>query len=303
MKNQETKWSKGLKKSRTGFLKRIAAVFTPGSRVDDALLENLEEILIEADLGPGTTFDLIDKVRDGLKGADDFAIKARELIKDAVKEIVVDDWSEDGEHKPRIILVVGVNGTGKTTTIGKLAARYKKEGLKVILAGADTFRAAAGEQLDVWAKRAGVPVIRQQTGSDPAAVAFDAVDSAIARKADILLIDTAGRLHNKVNLMEELKKINRVVGKRIPGAPHEVLLVLDATTGQNGLSQARKFAETVNVSHIAITKLDGTARGGIVVSVFKELGIPVKWAGLGEAIDDLVPFNSDEFIKGMFGEK
>ena len=202
-----------------------------------------------------------------------------------------------------MILVVGVNGTGKTTTIGKLARRFEEEGKKVLLAGADTFRAAAGEQLEVWAKRTGADVIRQSSGADPASVAFDALQAAIARELDVLIVDTAGRLHTKVNLMEELKKIRRVLSRQMESAPHEVLLVLDATTGQNGLSQAERFTRSVGITGIALTKLDGTAKGGIVVAIHRKLGIPVKWVGVGEGMDDLVPFDAGAFVGSLVGEE
>ncbi|MBN2417669.1 signal recognition particle-docking protein FtsY [bacterium] len=301
MADRKQKWNAGLRKSRTGFLNRIASVFRSG-RVDDSLLDELEEVLIEADLGVDTALALVDKVRSGLDGCDDPRTCIRRILKSEISGIVAAASPEERLENPRVILVVGVNGTGKTTTIGKLAVRYAAEGKKVVLAGADTFRAAAAEQLEEWGQRAKVHVVLQKTGSDPAAVAYDALDSALARNADILLVDTAGRLHTKVNLMEELKKIRRVLDRRMPGAPHEVLLVIDATTGQNGLSQARLFSDAVGVTDIALTKLDGSARGGIVVSVFNTLQIPIKWAGLGEGMDDLVPFDPEAFVDGFFGE-
>lgn len=301
MADKKQKWEAGLRKSRAGFLNRITAVFKPGGSVDESALEDLEEVLIEADLGVDAALALVEKARAGLQGCDDPQTRIRRILKDEISNIIAAESARELSVKPRVILVVGVNGTGKTTTIGKLAARYAAEGKKVVLAGADTFRAAAAEQLEVWGRRAKVHVVLQKTGSDPAAVAYDALDSAIARDADILLVDTAGRLHTKVNLMEELKKIQRVLAGRMPGAPHEVLLVIDATTGQNGLSQAKLFNEAVGVTDIALTKLDGSARGGIVVSVFNTLRIPIKWAGLGEGMDDLVPFDPDAFVDGFFG--
>lgn len=299
------KWEKGLAKTRKGILGRISDVIRGRERVDEELLDKLEEILIEGDVGVETTLHIFEKVREELSEGDDrLEERIRFLLKQEILDVVrvgEDRSLSSPREKPFVILVVGVNGTGKTTTIGKIAYRLRQEGMKVLLAGADTFRAAAGEQLMVWGKRAGVDVIKQQMGSDPASVAFDALDAAVARGVDVLIVDTAGRLHTKVNLMEELKKVHRVLRKRMEAAPHEVLLVLDATTGQNGLSQAELFAESVGVTSIALTKLDGTARGGIVVAINKTLGIPVKWVGVGESLEDLMAFDAEAFVEGIFG--
>lgn len=301
-----SKWDRGLRKTRQGLVGRITDVFKGKDRIDETLLDELEQVLIEGDVGVDTAMEIIDDVRDGDRDSDMPVEKAvRLVLKEKISEILGRDGINDfllSDKKPHVILVVGVNGTGKTTTIGKLAHRYRQQGKKVLLAAADTFRAAAGEQLDVWAKRADADVIRQCMGADPASVAFDALNAAQARGVDVLIIDTAGRLHTKVNLMEELKKVPRVLQKRTGDAPHEVLLVLDATTGQNGLSQAKLFTEAVGVTGIVLTKLDGTARGGIVLAIHKELGIPVQWVGLGEGLEDIEPFDAGRFSKGLFGE-
>ena len=295
------KWENGLGKTRKGIWGRITRVFQE-KKISETLLEDLEQILIEGDVGVDTSLELIEHLRERT-GRQNPLTEAE--IRDYLKEEIRKNIDEAGQIKmeaaPHVILVVGVNGTGKTTTIGKLAMRFRREGKKVLLAAADTFRAAAAEQLAVWAKRAGVDLIQQSTGADAASVAYDALDAAIARGIDVLLIDTAGRLHTRVNLMEELKKIHRVIAKRLSSAPHEVLLVLDATTGQNGLHQARLFAEAVGVNGIVLTKLDGTARGGIVIAINRTLGISVKWVGVGEGIDDLLPFEAGSFVDGMFG--
>lgn len=299
------KWKKGLGKTREGLLDKISRAFQGAFRLDDDILETIEEILIESDMGVEPAMDLIDALKRDIgthaSQEDVFA-----LMKEKLSALLAHRASpmtfQSPDGGPYVLLVVGVNGTGKTTTIGKLASRLSQEGKKVLLAGADTFRAAAGEQLEVWANRVGADIVRQASGADPAAVAFDALDAAIARGADVLIVDTAGRLHNKVNLMEELKKIKRVLAKRLPSAPHDVLLVLDATTGQNGLHQAKVFAEHVDVSALALTKLDGTARGGIVVAIQQSLNIPVQWVGLGEGIDDLIPFDPDAFIDSLFAK-
>jgi len=300
------KWEMGLSKTRTGILDRISGALRGKRQLDEATLEELEQILIESDVGFDTAMRLFDALRSRPAGKGD-AIEegVRALLKSEILETLKgpSDLSTVSfmKEQPHVIVVVGVNGMGKTTTIGKLAHRFRQDGQKVLLAGSDTFRAAAGEQLAVWANRAGADLIRQKSGSDPASVAYDALDAAMARNVDVLMVDTAGRLHTKVNLMEELKKINRVLKKRLESAPHEVLLVLDATTGQNGLSQAKLFRDAVDVTGIVLTKLDGTARGGIVVAIHQMLGIPVQWVGLGEGIDDLVPFDADAFVKGMLG--
>lgn len=299
------KWEKGLAKTRKGILGRISDVIKGRERIDEELLDKLEEILIEGDVGVETTLHIFEKVREELSEGDDrLEERIRFLLKQEILNVVRvggDQLLLSMREKPFVILVVGVNGTGKTTTIGKIAYRLRQQGMKVLLAGADTFRAAAGEQLMVWGRRAGVDVIMQQMGSDPASVAFDALDAAVARGVDVLIVDTAGRLHTKVNLMEELRKVHRVLRKRMEAAPHEVLLVLDATTGQNGLSQAGLFAESVGVTSIALTKLDGTARGGIVIAINQTLGIPVKWVGVGERLEDLMEFDAEAFVEGIFG--
>lgn len=295
-------WQEGLGRTRKGLVGRISGLFSNKSELSDALLDDLEEILIESDTGVDTALALIEGVRRRVPQIDgDMASCVRQALQLEVEDLMPASRPQATfAHTPHVILVVGVNGTGKTTTIGKLACRFAAEGKKVLLAGADTFRAAAGEQLEIWAERAGAEIVRQVHGADPAAVAFDGVDAGVARGADVVLVDTAGRLQNKVNLMEELKKIRRVIEKRLPDAPHDVLLVLDATTGQNGLSQARIFTEAVDVTQIALTKLDGTARGGIVLAIQRELGLPVHWAGLGEGAEDLVPFEAAEFVAGLF---
>jgi len=300
------KWEKGLAKTRKGVFSSITNAFKGRSRVDEELMEEVEQILIESDLGVDTTLKIMADLREGLsQGENELENKVRTLMKQEILKFVQVDGTIadfDIKEKPHVILVVGVNGTGKTTSIGKIAHRLHQEGKKVLLAGADTFRAAAGEQLDVWGKRAGVDVVRQCMGADPSAVAFDALNAAQARGVDVVIVDTAGRLHTKVNLMEELKKMYRVIGKRMGTAPHEILLVIDATTGQNGLSQAKLFTEAVGITGIVLTKLDGTARGGIVVAINQNLGIPVKWVGVGEGLEDLIPFDAESFIEGLFGE-
>ena len=300
------KWEKGLAKTRKGVFSSITNAFKGRSRVDEELMEEVEQILIESDLGVDTTLKIMEDLREGLsQGENELENKVRTLMKQEILKFVQVDGTIadfDIKEKPHVILVVGVNGTGKTTSIGKIAHRLHQEGKKVLLAGADTFRAAAGEQLDVWGKRAGVDVVRQCMGADPSAVAFDALNAAQARGVDVVIVDTAGRLHTKVNLMEELRKMHRVIGKRMGTAPHEILLVIDATTGQNGLSQAKLFTEAVGITGIVLTKLDGTARGGIVVAINQTLGIPVKWVGVGEGLEDLIPFDAESFVQGLFGE-
>ena len=277
---------------------------TFGKQIDEDTLDELEEVLVTADLGVATTMELIDGLRGKVKRkelTDAEALKT--ALQQSIGKLLAEASSEPVDrtaNNPHVIMVVGVNGVGKTTTIGKLAHRFTGEGRKVLLAAGDTFRAAAAEQLSIWSERTGAPIVKQQHGADPSAVAYDAVDAAINRERDLLLIDTAGRLQTKVNLMEELKKIHRVVGKRLEGAPHEVLLVLDATTGQNALSQARLFNEAVKVSGVVLTKLDGTAKGGIVVAIASELKLPIHYVGLGEGIDDLRPFDPEDFARAIF---
>jgi fused signal recognition particle receptor len=296
------KLKQGLKKTREGLIGRLESL-VKGRRVIDAdLLDEIEELLIEADLGVGVVTEVIEglrrRVSEGrVTSPDEIMGLLREELLTLVGSERVPVNKQSGTT---VIMVVGVNGTGKTTTVGKLAALLRSQGNRVMVAAADTFRAAAIEQLEVWAGRAGVELIRQQQGSDPAAVVYDAVAAARSRRVDYLLVDTAGRLHTKTNLMEELKKIRRVAGREIEGAPHEVLLVIDATTGQNGISQARLFKEAVDVTGVVLTKLDGTAKGGIAVSIGKELGIPVKFIGVGEAADDLREFDPRAFVDALF---
>ncbi len=296
-------WNDGLKKTRKSFWGRIQNVLQKKDEETDLLLDDIEEILIESDVGVDTTMEILEdlqKVSSGQNRQD----AIRDLLKEKMVGLIGESSSASDVQKttPHVIMVVGVNGTGKTTTIGKLACHLKKEGKRVLLAAADTFRAAAGEQLQVWAQRAGAEIVMQPMGADPASVAYDALDKAIARNIDVLFIDTAGRLHTKINLMEELKKMHRVLGKRFEGAPHEILLVLDATTGQNGLQQAKQFAGAVGVTGLALTKLDGTARGGVVLSITKTLNLPILWAGLGEGENDLIPFDPEAFIASMLEE-
>ncbi len=296
---------KGLAKTREAVTGRVETLVYGRSTVDEELYEELEEILIQGDVGVATSIELVDHVRAVLKEKRwDDPTKLRPILREKMSEILAgeDRTALNLTSKPSVIMVVGVNGTGKTTTIGKLAHLLKQEGKKVLLAAADTFRAAAIDQIEVWGRRAGVEVIRQSEGSDPAAVVYDAARAAVARDYDVVIVDTAGRLHTKVNLMEELKKVYRVLGREIPGAPHEVLLVLDATTGQNAISQAKLFGEATGVTGLVLTKLDGTAKGGIVVAIKRELQIPVKLVGTGEQIGDLAYFNTQEFIDAIFGD-
>jgi fused signal recognition particle receptor len=294
-----------LGKTRTGLVDGVRSVLGARPKLDAETIEDLEAILIQADIGVDTATELLERLRESVREKQ--LTTGEEFVaglKDLLFEILVKGdhrmtWQADSP--PHVTLITGVNGSGKTTTIGKLASKLKADGKNIIIGAADTFRAAASDQLEVWADRAGVPIVKLHEGADPAAVAHDAVQAGLARKADCVIIDTAGRLHTKVNLMEELRKLNRVVSRVHPGAPHEVLLVLDATTGQNGLQQARKFTETMNVTGVVLTKLDGTAKGGIVIAIQKELGIPIKYIGVGESIDDLQPFNPREFIDALFG--
>lgn len=299
------KWRMGLTKTRTSFFGRIKDILSGRTKIDPELLEEMEEILIQSDVGVETTLKIISAVRERVKNEklEGTPNLIAQLLKDEMIKILGNEKQNiDVEsHKPFVIMVLGVNGTGKTTTIAKLSAKFTKEGKKVILAAADTFRAAAVDQLEIWSQRVGgLDFIKHQEGSDPAAVAFDAIQAGIARKCDVVIIDTAGRLHTKKNLMEELKKIKRVSDRALPGAPHEVLLVLDATTGQNAISQVKQFKEAVDVTGIALTKLDGTAKGGIVIAIKDEFGIPVKIVGVGEKLDDLEDFSPKEFVDALF---
>lgn len=296
----------GLTKTRKGFTEKIDQLIGGYTRIDEELLEELEAILISADVGVHTTTRLINDIRLAVKTKMiDSSDQLRSFLAERITAILTEGTlpATMSATGPTVIIVVGVNGAGKTTTIGKLGHYYQEMGLKVLLAAGDTFRAAAIDQLEVWSARSGLEIIKHSEGSDPAAVAYDAVQAAKARKADILIIDTAGRLHTKSNLMEELKKICRVTARDIAGAPHEVLLVLDATTGQNAISQARLFNEAVQVTGVALTKLDGTAKGGVVVAIKAELGLPVKWIGIGEGRDDLRPFDPKEFAEALFAQR
>ncbi len=306
--NVTGKFKEGLTKTRDSFSGRVNELVSRYRKVDEDFFEELEEILIQADVGFETVMTLIDELKMEVKRKN---IQDPSEVQGAISEKLVAIYESGDqssstlnlqENELTVILFVGVNGVGKTTTIGKLAYQFKSEGKKVLMAAGDTFRAGAIEQLEVWGERVGVDVIKQASGSDPAAVMFDAVQAAKARKADILLCDTAGRLQNKVNLMKELEKVKRVIEREIPGAPHEVLLVLDATTGQNALIQAKTFKEATNVSGIVLTKLDGTAKGGIVLAIRNELTIPVKFVGLGEKMDDLQVFDAEKYVYGLFAD-
>ncbi|KIO59039.1 hypothetical protein B4065_0860 [Caldibacillus thermoamylovorans] len=300
------KFKDGLTKTRQSFSDKMNDLVARYRKVDEDFFEELEEVLIQADVGFDTVLELVDELKMEVKRRN---IQESSQVKEIIVEKLVDIYESDDEQITSlniqdngltVILFVGVNGVGKTTTIGKLAYKFKQEGKKVLLAAGDTFRAGAIEQLEVWGKRVGVDVIKQNEGSDPAAVMYDAIQAARSRKADILLCDTAGRLQNKVNLMKELEKVKRVIEREIPGAPHEVLLVLDATTGQNAMIQAKQFREATDVTGIVLTKLDGTAKGGIVIAIRKELNIPVKIVGLGEKMDDLQPFDLEQYVYGLF---
>jgi fused signal recognition particle receptor len=309
LKKQE-KLEKGVEKSREGLLNKISKSLAGKDTVDAATLDDLEDALITSDVGVKTTIEIITRLEERV-ARDKFVTQAelqqimREEITALLKENKPDQPAEfdaDFPHKPHIILIVGVNGVGKTTTIGKLAHLYKNAGKSVVLGAADTFRAAAVDQLTIWSERAGVPIIQQGQNADPAAVAFDTVASAKSKGSDVALVDTAGRLHNKKSLMEELGKIKRVMGKVVEGAPHEILLVLDASTGQNAMQQAKAFTDVVDVTGLVLTKLDGTAKGGIVIGISNELSVPVKYIGVGEQIEDLQIFDRVAFVKAMFGE-
>lgn len=293
----------GIQKTRRGLIEHLDQVFAGKKQIDADLLEELEFTLITADIGVRTTEEILELIRtraDRKELADPAEVK--NLIREHLLEVLqaADRPPAPVAEPPAVILVVGVNGTGKTTTIGKLAWRFKNDGRSVLLCAADTFRAAAIEQLEIWGQRTGVDVIRQKPGADPSAVLFDALQAARARKTDCVIVDTAGRLHTKSNLMAELEKMRRTAGRLVPGAPHEVLLVLDATTGQNGLEQARRFTESSGVTGIVLTKLDGTAKGGVVVAIVRELNLPVRYVGVGEKLDDLLPFDAEKFVASLF---
>ncbi len=295
------KFNFGLKKTREQMSGAIDSVLEASAAIDDDLFEELEEILIMGDVGVTTAQHIIDELRDRVKKRD---LKKPDKLRRVIREVVADMLSgKEGmelDTIPSVILVIGVNGVGKTTTIGKMAAYYKAQGKKVILAAADTFRAAAIEQLEIWADRAGVEIVKHREGADPAAVIFDTIAAGKARDADLIICDTAGRLHNKKNLMEELRKMNRIIDKEFPNAHRENLIVLDGTTGQNALVQAREFGEVADLTGIILTKMDGTAKGGIAVAIQSELKVPVKYIGVGESIEDLQKFNSDEFVNALF---
>jgi fused signal recognition particle receptor len=300
---------KAIEKTRDSINNRLDTIFEGRKQIDEAFLDELEEMLISTDIGVATTMQILEAIRKGV---------SREEIKDldALKRImrnelltilqhstergVADETKYDLDIKPYVLMVVGVNGVGKTTTIGKLAQRIKNEGNGVLICAADTFRAAASDQLEIWAERAGVEIIQQKQGTDPAAVLFDSLKAAKARNADVLIVDTAGRLHNKANLMAELEKMKRIAGREVPQAPHETLLVIDAVTGQNGLEQARQFMKTADVTGIVLTKLDGTAKGGIAVAIAKELKLPIRYVGIGEQVDDLMVFDAENYVNGLF---
>ncbi|MDO6605408.1 signal recognition particle-docking protein FtsY [Arenibacter palladensis] len=302
---------KGLEKTKTNFLSKLSKAVVGKSKVDDDVLDNLEEVLVSSDVGVNTTLKIIDRIearvsKDKYLGVDELNVILREEIAGLLSETNSGNETEFTVplvRKPYVIMVVGVNGVGKTTTIGKLAYQFKKQGLKVVLGAADTFRAAAIDQLQVWADRVDVPIIKQNMGSDPASVAFDTLSSALKQNADVVIIDTAGRLHNKVNLMNELTKVKRVMQKVVEGTPDEVLLVLDGSTGQNAFEQAKQFTKATEVTSLAVTKLDGTAKGGVVIGISDQFQIPVKYIGVGEGMDDLQVFNKVEFVDSFFSKK
>ncbi|CAM1364230.1 Signal recognition particle receptor FtsY [Tenacibaculum sediminilitoris] len=307
-KEKKETLDKGLEKTKSSFFSKLSKVVAGKAKVDDDVLDNLEEVLVSSDVGVETTLKIIDRIeervsRDKYLGTDELNQILREEIAGLLSETNTGDETDftiPANKKPYVLMVVGVNGVGKTTTIGKLASQFKKKGLKVVLGAADTFRAAAIDQLQVWADRTDVPIVRQEMGSDPASVAFDTVESGVNQNADVIIIDTAGRLHNKVNLMNELTKIKRVMQKIIPDAPHDVLLVLDGSTGQNAFEQAKQFTKATEVTSLAVTKLDGTAKGGVVIGISDQFQIPVKYIGVGEGIDDLQVFNKHEFVDSFF---
>ena len=301
----------GLEKSKTSMVDKLTRAVAGKSKVDDEILDDLEDILVTSDVGVDTTLKIIKRIeervaRDKYVGTSEL----KSILRDEVAALLAENGTTDGESftlpaeaHPYVIMVVGVNGVGKTTTIGKLAYQFKQQGKRIVLGAADTFRAAAIEQLEIWGERVGVPVIKQKMGSDPASVAFDTLQSAVAQEADVVIIDTAGRLHNQVSLMNELSKIKRVMTKVVPDAPHEVLLVLDGSTGQNAFEQAKQFTAATDVSALAITKLDGTAKGGVVIGISDQFKVPVKYIGLGEKIEDLQVFRKREFVDSIFGDE
>lgn len=307
-KEKKETLDKGLEKSKSSFFNKLSKAVAGKSKVDEDVLDNLEEVLVSSDVGVDTTLKIIERIeervaKDKYLGTDELNKILREEIAELLAETNTGnavDFAIPVTSKPYVLMVVGVNGVGKTTTIGKLASQFKKKGLKVVLGAADTFRAAAIDQLQVWADRTEVPIVRQEMGSDPASVAFDTLTSGIHQDADVIIIDTAGRLHNKVNLMNELSKIKRVMQKVVADAPHDVLLVLDGSTGQNAFEQAKQFTKATEVTSLAVTKLDGTAKGGVVIGISDQFKIPVKYIGVGEGIDDLQVFNKYEFVDSFF---
>ena len=311
-KSKKETLDKGLEKTQRGFFERISHAVAGKSTIDDDVLDNLEEVFVTSDVGVDTTLRIIDRIqkrvaKDKYVGSSELNRLLCEEISDMLaensNESSQDDFTVPASHKPHVIMVVGVNGVGKTTTIGKMAAQFKRAGNKVLLGAADTFRAAAIEQLEEWGRRADVPVIKQTLGADPASVAYDTLQSAIANDVDVVIIDTAGRLHNKKGLMDELTKVKNVMRKLVPDAPHEVLLVLDGSTGQNAFEQARQFSAVTQITSLAITKLDGTAKGGVVIGISDQLHVPVKYIGLGEGMEDLQLFNRTQFVDSLFGEE
>tara|TARA_B100000575_G_scaffold113382_1_gene90205 strand:- start:272 stop:1219 length:948 start_codon:yes stop_codon:yes gene_type:complete len=306
-KEKKEKLDKGLEKTKESVFSKLTRIVAGKSKVDAEVLDDLEEVLITSDVGVQTTVKIIERIE--LRVAKDKFLGTSELnsiLREEISELLSENHSEElqdfsiPDKRPYVIMVVGVNGVGKTTTIGKLAYQLKKKGLKVVLGAADTFRAAAIEQLEIWSQRVDVPIVKQKMGSDPASVAFDTLQSATTQGADVVIIDTAGRLHNKVNLMNELGKVKKVMQKIVPDAPHEILLVLDASTGQNAIEQARQFTLATDVNALALTKLDGTAKGGVAIGVSDQFKIPVKYIGVGEGIEDLQPFNKGEFVDSLF---
>ena len=308
-KEEKESLDKGLEKSSQGFFDKISRAVVGKSKVDDEVLDELEEVLIASDVGVNTTVKIIERIEARVE-RDKYVNTAEldKILREEISALLLENphaqsKNIDETKKPYVIMVVGVNGVGKTTTIGKLANQFKSQGLKVVLGAADTFRAAAVDQLVIWSERVGVPIVKQNMGSDPASVAFDTVQSAVSQNADVVIIDTAGRLHNKINLMNELSKIKRVMQKVLPDAPHEVLLVLDGSTGQNAFEQAKQFTAATEVSALAVTKLDGTAKGGVVIGISDQFQIPVKYIGVGEKMEDLQLFNGEEFVDSFFKKR
>ena len=303
------RFTKAIAKTRNSINSRLDTIFEGRKQIDEALLDELEEMLISTDIGVQTTMQVLEAIRKGISRQEISDLDALkrvmktellDILRHSTERGVADETAVDEAIKPYVLMVVGVNGVGKTTTIGKLAQRIKNEGNDVLICAADTFRAAASDQLEIWAGRAGVPIIQQKQGTDPAAVLFDALQSAKSRDSDVLIVDTAGRLHNKANLMAELEKMKRIAGREVAQAPHETLLVIDAVTGQNGLEQARQFTKVANVTGIVLTKLDGTAKGGIAVAIAKDLGLPIRYVGIGEQVDDLMVFDAENYVNSLF---